>query len=332
MRILHLIDSGGRLRSGTHSTVSRARAAAARARAIDRQHQRPGYRRRRAFEALAASAGDCRGADPHRSPPDAGGRARTCWQRCARCRRDVLHSHGYKANILLGSLPRARARGPMLDDPARLDRAAGVSARSGSTSASTAGRCGGSTPWSWWRAACSRCRRCARSRPADVHLIENGIPPASPARAICQASIQPHCRGTLLDFMRRQPTLLAIGRLSAEKGFALLLEAFARAGAAASAWAPAAHRRGGPGARRARARGSPPLACRTPCSSAATWRAPIGCSAAAAGLRHELASPRACRWYFSRRCSGTVPILATSCRRDPRAARRGAGGPAGPAG
>ena len=55
----------------------------------------------------------------------------------------------------------------------------------------------------------------------------------------------------VIDFMRRRPTLLAIGRLSAEKGFAELLEAFARADAAAGAWDQIVVMGEGTGARRA---------------------------------------------------------------------------------
>ena len=68
--------------------------------------------------------------------------------------------------------------------------------------------------------------------PQRLHLIENGIPPLAErleemaARGV--AALPPE----LLVFMAQRPTVVAIGRLSREKGLVVLLEAFARVRAA----------------------------------------------------------------------------------------------------
>jgi len=69
-----------------------------------------------------------------------------------------------------------------------------------------------------------------RNFPAGkLHVIANGIPPRAEPLAALGAGGVPALPQGLVAFMRRRPTLLAIGRLSAEKGFALLVESFARA-------------------------------------------------------------------------------------------------------
>jgi glycosyltransferase involved in cell wall biosynthesis len=137
---------------------------------------------------------------------------------------DVLHSHGYKADILLGPLPR-RLRGPML--------------------ATLHGWTGGrpfSAKWLYEhldRLALKRIDSVAVVTrgmlalpavrglgPQRRRVIENGIPPLAERLADGAASSLPP---DLVDFTMRNPTLVAIGRLSVEKGFATLLEAFARA-------------------------------------------------------------------------------------------------------
>ena len=140
---------------------------------------------------------------------------------------DVLHSHGYKPNILLGALSRAR-RGAML---ATLHGWTNIR--------------GFSRMWIYERLdrlALSRLDavvlvaghmlklRAVRGVPAArLHVIATGIPPL----AVRLGDLAHRGAGplppALLEFMERRPTLVSIGRLSPEKDHVRLLEAFARA-------------------------------------------------------------------------------------------------------
>ncbi len=137
---------------------------------------------------------------------------------------DVIHSHGYKTNILLALIPRARRGRPVITTLhgwtakstwsklglyrfidqrllRRLDAVVVVSERMRATSAVAA--------------------------LADrVTLIANGI---APAPAMTPAELASDSNGrAILDFKRRVGTVIgAVGRLSAEKNFSALIAALA---------------------------------------------------------------------------------------------------------
>jgi glycosyltransferase involved in cell wall biosynthesis len=140
---------------------------------------------------------------------------------------DVLHSHGYKADILLGFLPR-RVRGPMLTTLhgwtaggkfdavwlyEQLDR---ISLRRIDTVVVVAAPMLG----------LPALRGIEHGR---LHLIENGIPPLAERLGDLAARGAAALPAELVAFMARRPTVVAIGRLSTEKGFGVLLEAFGQA-------------------------------------------------------------------------------------------------------
>jgi glycosyltransferase involved in cell wall biosynthesis len=144
-----------------------------------------------------------------------------------RVRPHVLHSHGYKANILLGPLPR-RVRGSMLTT------LHGWSANRTMTALGLKERLDG---WALRRIDAvvvvtrqmlelRALRKLSRDR---IQVIENGIPPLRERLADMTAAGVAAVPAVFVEFMKQAPTFVAIGRLSPEKGFLLLLEAFATA-------------------------------------------------------------------------------------------------------
>ena len=146
---------------------------------------------------------------------------------------DVMHSHGYKANILLGPVPR-RVRGPM------------ISTLHGWTGAPRF-----SALWLYERLDHWAIRRIdavvavtrsmlslpvlKRVAPARRHLIENGIPSLEIRLADLKASAVAALPVALTDPTSCVPTLIAIGRLSPEKAFGNLIDAVAIARATGAA-------------------------------------------------------------------------------------------------
>jgi glycosyltransferase involved in cell wall biosynthesis len=139
----------------------------------------------------------------------------------------VLHSHGYKANIILGLLPR-RARPPMLTTLHGWTANRGLSALRlyELLDRWAIRRLDATVIVSRTMLDLPAVRSLA---PAKRHVIENGIPSRATRLADLAAQGVPALPQALMAFVRRAPTLLSIGRLSPEKGFGILLEAFARA-------------------------------------------------------------------------------------------------------
>ena len=136
-------------------------------------------------------------------------------------RTDLFHSHGYKGNILLGMLPRRVRRLPVITT------IHGWTSRPGLNKMRL---------YEYLDSFClryldrvvlvnkgmrshARLRGC---RPDRLMVVENGI--TLPVQRKSAVELDP----ALLTFMEGGYTVGAIGRLSPEKGFAVLLEAFAR--------------------------------------------------------------------------------------------------------
>lgn len=142
-------------------------------------------------------------------------------------RADLVHSHGYRSNILLGPVPR-RWRGPMLTT---------LHGWTGGRRFSAMRLYEHLDHWALRRvdsvvavsSSMLNLQALERVAPSRLSVIENGIPPLEARMADLAASNAPALPAAVTAFMRRRPTLVAIGRLSREKAFGVLLDGFAQA-------------------------------------------------------------------------------------------------------
>jgi len=184
------------------------------------------------FEALARSRG-VRVVRIRIAPRPTPGVIRYLLQTVRTLTPDVLHSHGYKPNILLGPLPR-RVRGPMLATLHGWTAARALSALWLYEQLDRLSLRGIDTVVVVARSML-QLRVLRTIAPLRRLVIENGIPPLTQRLADLAAAGAAPLPQDLVEFVARRPTLVAIGRLSPEKGFSQLLEAFARARSAGGA-------------------------------------------------------------------------------------------------
>jgi glycosyltransferase involved in cell wall biosynthesis len=229
MRILHLIHSEG-VYGAELILLYLAREQQQRGHQVTIASMRDPGTPQTQFEALAATYGV--NVMPLRIAPRPTPQVRGALLGCARdLQAQLLHSHGYKANILLGLVP-GGARPPVVTTLHGWTTSAGFSRLRlyELLDRSAIGRLEAVVvvARSMLQLPALRAVRATRR-----HLIENGIPARATRLADLAAQGVPAPPATLLEFMQRAPTLLTIGRLSPEKNFAQLIEAFARARARA---------------------------------------------------------------------------------------------------
>jgi glycosyltransferase involved in cell wall biosynthesis len=231
MRILHLIHSEG-VYGAELILLYLAREQQQRGHQVTIGSMRDPGTPQTQFEALAASYG--LNVTPLRIAPRPTPAVRGALLACAReLRSQVLHSHGYKANILLALVP-GGARPPALTTLHGWTTSAGFSRLRlyELLDRRAIGRLEAAVVVARSMLALPALRAVPAHR---RHVIENGIPPRATRLADLAAQGVPALPAALLEFLQRAPTLLAIGRLSPEKNFAQLIEAFARARAQSGA-------------------------------------------------------------------------------------------------
>jgi glycosyltransferase involved in cell wall biosynthesis len=231
MRILHLIHSEG-VYGAELILLYLAREQQQRGHEVTIASMRDPGTPQTPFEALAVSYG--LNVAPLRIAPRPTPAVRGTLLGCARdLHSQVLHSHGYKANILLGLVP-GGARPPAVTTLHGWTTSAGWSRLRlyELLDRRAIGRLEAAVVVARSMLKLPALRRVA---PGRRHLIENGIPPRAMRLADLAAQGVPGVPAALLEFMQRAPTLLAIGRLSAEKNFTQLIAAFARARASSGA-------------------------------------------------------------------------------------------------